>query len=112
METLAAVATLSNLRSSLGTLSPSFSSNVFDYTVTVPTDNSSIQITAVSADSGASITVNGVSVVSNVNSNPISLAFGSISVNVTVIAQNGINTNTYRMNIVRPLCNILVIDFD
>ncbi|HMZ65420.1 MAG TPA: cadherin-like beta sandwich domain-containing protein, partial [Leptospiraceae bacterium] len=59
---------LTNLVPSTGTLSPSFSSTVFNYTMSVGNSVSSIQFTPTSSDTTARITINGATVSSGASS--------------------------------------------
>lgn len=75
--------TLTSLIPSTGTLSPSFSSTVYSYTMTVGSSVSSIQFTPTASDSSVSISINGISVSSGSASSAVSLTSGANTVTVT-----------------------------
>ena len=95
-------AALSNLKLSSGTLSPAFAYTTNSYTAGVATAVNSITVTPTTADTNATITVNGTDVASKEASAPINLAFGSNTITVIVTAQNGFTTNTYTVTVTRP----------
>jgi hypothetical protein len=92
---------LSSLSMSAGALVPSFASGTTNYTISVPYTTSSTTVTPTVADGTAGVKVNGVSVASGSPSGPISLAVGSNTVNVVVLAQDGATTVTYAVLITR-----------
>lgn len=73
-------ADLASLSVSAGTLSPSFSPEVTDYTVNVPNSTASLTVTASSADGGARVSGTGQDLALNVGANEIM---------VSVVAANG-----------------------
>ncbi len=83
-------ATLKSLKISAGTLSPSFSSSVTSYSVTVPYDTTKVLVTAVTNDSKATSSVSGSA----------TMKVGKNTRVVTVTAQNG-STKKYTINITR-----------
>lgn len=84
--------TLSSLVPSAGTLSPSFSSNVTSYRLTLPSNVSSISFTAEKSDYRAS-----VQVPSSISVNPGE----TVSVNIIVTAENGTTKTTYNVRVTR-----------
>ncbi len=87
---------LTSLVPSTGALSPSFSSTVYSYTMTVGSSVSSIQFTPTASDSSVSISINGTSVSSGTASSAVSLTSGTNTVTVTV----GVSV-TYTITITR-----------
>lgn len=84
--------TLSSLVPSAGTLSPSFSSNVTSYRLTLPSNVSSVSFTAKKSDYRASVQI------------PSSVTVNSgetVSVNIIVTAENGTTKTTYNVRITR-----------
>ena len=82
-------ANLSGLEISLGTLSPGFTPQDTDYTVTVANRVTSIIVTPTAADSSATIAVNGTAAASGSPSGPILLRVGDNATGVTVTAEDG-----------------------
>ena len=81
---------LSYLSCSNGTLSPSFSSDVLEYSMTVPYEVSSLNLDWSRAHSGSSVSVSGDS----------DLSVGANTVSVVVTAENG-STRTYYIYVTR-----------
>lgn len=81
------VADLSGLTLSSGVLTPAFESAATDYS-SMFVGSASVTVTPTAADSGASITVNGVPVGSGQTSSPIPLPFGSTTITVVVHSAN------------------------
>src|SRR6202000_1595850 len=81
---------LSALRISNGALSPAFAAASTSYTATVSNAISTITLTPASADSLATITVNGVPVASKAVSAPVHLNPGINIINTVVTAEDGI----------------------
>jgi hypothetical protein len=98
-------ATLSNLIVSSGTLNPSFVSGTTAYTVGVTNSVSSLTVTPTANQSQASIYcsngVNGTLVASGNVSEPISLNVGNNTINVLIVAQDGVTTKTYTVTVTR-----------
>lgn len=69
-------AKLQSLVPSAGTLSPAFNSNTYDYTVQVPTTQTTIAFTPIAVDNSSTIKVNGVTVKSGSKSQSIKLDEG------------------------------------
>lgn len=82
-------ATLSALTVSQGTLSPSFSSDVTSYTLSLPSGTTSVDVAATATDENASATGDGT----------IDLTSGSVTVSVVVTAEDGTTTKTYEISI-------------
>jgi sugar lactone lactonase YvrE len=87
-----AIATLSKLTISSGTLSPKFATATTSYTATVTTGT--ITITPTTTDATASVTVNGTAALSG-SASPIALTSGSNTITVLVTAADGVHTDTY-----------------
>ena len=96
-----AVATLSLLTLSSGTLSPSFASGIKVYTSSVANATTSMTVTPTVTDSTAMVTVNGESVASGTVSAVIPLVVGSNTISVLVTAQDGTTTSTYTVTVTR-----------
>ena len=82
---------LSSLKLSQGTLSPSFAYNVVNYTATVSADTASVEVTASTSNAAASI---------QSGTGTVSLKEGSNTVKIVVAAENG-NLATYTITITR-----------
>lgn len=94
--------TLSSLSLSCGTLNPAFSSDTTTYTANVDNSVSSITVTPTSSESHAIIKVNTTTVTSGGTSSAISLTAGTPNeIYVTVTAQDGITSKTYKITILR-----------
>ncbi|HJV46792.1 MAG TPA: VWA domain-containing protein [Bacillota bacterium] len=93
-DTKSSNAFLSNLNLSEGSLNPPFTKSVKDYTVTVQANTTSITETPTVEDTGkATVTVNGVSVVSGGNSSPIDISGSHPVIKTIVTAEDGTQTN-------------------
>ena len=79
-------ANLASLVLSTGTLVPAFAAATTAYTVSVPNATSSLAVTATVAQSEATLTLNGEPLTSGTASNPISLAVGSNTISIVVLA--------------------------
>lgn len=99
------VATLSGLATNVGSLSPAFSSSQTTYTVTgVQNNNAGFKLTPTLSDTKASVKVGQQTVISGTKSLNIELTENvSLTVPVTVIAEDGVTTKTYSVTILRPL---------
>lgn len=93
-------ANLQNIVPSTGSLDPVFSPSATAYSLSVPTNTDSLQLTPTSADPTATITVNGTAVTSGAASAALPLAAGSTTLTVVVTAQNGM-TRIYTVNVTR-----------
>jgi uncharacterized protein YhjY with autotransporter beta-barrel domain len=103
-------AALSGLYLSAGTLSPSFSSGTTSYVASVANSVSSITVTPLTADSSATVTVNGSVITSGSASSAIGLSSGvATSIPVVVTAQDGTTTRSYTLTVTRaeamPIAN-------
>ena len=95
-----AVATLSGLTTSGGSISPGFTSNTSSYTVSVSNGTTSISITPTVTSPNATVTVNGVSATSGSSFGPINLSVGQNVITVVVTAQDG-STFSYTVTVTR-----------
>jgi glucan-binding YG repeat protein len=93
-------AKLKSLVPSIGTLAPAFSSDTYDYAVTVPTTQSTIAFTPTSVDNASTIKVNGVTVASGYKSQNITLDEGDNEVDVVLTTKDG-DSSTYTINVTR-----------
>ena len=84
-------ASLSSLTVSPGELSPAFSPDVTEYSVTVPGDVDRLTISAPAADDGATVSING-------NEN---LQMGENTVTCQVTAEDGETTRTYTLTVTK-----------
>lgn len=92
---------LSNLIVSSGTLNPSFSKEVMDYTLSVSNSVTSVTVTPTADNSNSKLTVNGISIISGQESSPINLNEGENIITISVLAVNGITTKEYTIIITR-----------
>ena len=96
---------LSALAVNKGTLSPAFAVGTTSYTDMVTNGTTSLTVTPTVQDVTATITVNGTKVNSGAASGAITLAVGSNMVSIVVTAQDGVTTQTYTVNVIRPFTN-------
>ena len=82
-------ADLSTLVVSEGSLSPTFNSNILDYTVGVANSVASLTVIPVASDTNARITINGADVSSSIPYGPISLNIGQNQIQILVTAEDG-----------------------
>ncbi len=94
-------ADLSDLELSIGTLSPSFSADVFVYTASVSTATNAVTVTPSLNDEDAAVTVDGTTVASGASSDSLSLEVGANEISVVVTAEDGKATRTYTITITR-----------
>jgi hypothetical protein len=92
---------LSNLLFSAGALSPNFSSDTTNYTVTVPYFSFSAYVTPTASYPGAAITVNGTAVPSGTTSAAMALNVGPNPFTVVCTAQDNGFSKTYTITITR-----------
>ncbi|MCX6874715.1 MAG: immunoglobulin domain-containing protein [Verrucomicrobia bacterium] len=92
-------ANLAGLALGSGKLFPAFSSAITGYTTI--TTATSIAVKPTLADLNAAVRVNGIVVNAGSFSGAIPLTFGPNLVSTVVIAQNGITTKTYSVNVIR-----------
>lgn len=89
-------ANLSGLAPGAGTLAPTFASGTTSYTIALPNATTSYRYTPTSADSGATITVNGTPCVSGAPSQYMLLPTpGDYTHTIVVTAADGSTTKTY-----------------
>ena len=98
-----AVATLSNLALSSGTLAPTFASGTTSYTASVANSVTAITVTPTVADATATVTVNGTAVASGSASGSITLPVGNTTITVVVTAQDGTTNSTYTVVVTRAI---------
>ena len=89
-------ATLSGLILSDGSLSPSFNSTTYAYTVTVANAVTSLTVTPTAADNASTVTVNGADATT-----PVSLTIGSNTITVKVTGSDGVTTKSYTITVTR-----------
>jgi len=96
---------LAALAVSKGILSPVFDAGIVNYKDTVNINTTSINVTPTTDDTQASVTVNGVAVVSGNASAAIPLAVGSNSISIVVTSHDGSSTKTYTIQVTRQSNN-------
>jgi len=94
-------ASLINLTVSQGHLSPAFNGSIMAYADTVSNSVTSITATPTVSDGTATITVNGIPVVSGTPSDALPLAVGNNTITVVVKAQDGVTIDTYTVVVYR-----------
>ncbi len=94
-------ADLGNLSLSSGLLSPGFDSATLNYTAAVGFGTTSIALTPTADNINAQITVNGNITVSGNASNSIALSEGDNIIEVVMLAEDGVTTQTYQVTITR-----------
>lgn len=97
-------ANLTNLKSSVGTITPSFTSAKTSYSIKVNHIVDSIKFTP-TVTSGAAITINGVDVDSGDQSESIALNMGDNAVSIVVTAEDGVTTKSYSVSVGRFFLN-------
>lgn len=85
-----------------GTLSPAFSPDVLSYTVSLPINTASIVAIPATDQPAATVTINGMPVISGVASPAIPLMKGRTVIPVVVTAMDGVTTRRYELTIDRP----------
>lgn len=98
---ISSVSSLVDLILSYGLLTPVFDPAILTYTATFPNKTTSITVMPILTDHNSKVTVNGISIVSGLSSNDITLVSGTNVVNTVVLAQDGITSTTYTIT-----CNI------
>jgi len=96
------IATLSNLTISTGTFTPAFATGTTSYTELVSNATTSVTVTPTVTDATATVTINGTTVASGSASAALPLIVGDNAITTTVTAQDGVTTDTYTINVVRP----------
>ncbi len=95
-------ANLASIGPSVTPLSPTFAATTLSYTLSAPNATSSMTVKPVTSDPGASIKVNGTTVVSGTMSGPIALAEGTQTIiSIVVTAADGTSTKTYTLTVNR-----------
>ncbi len=102
---------LLNLSLSMGTLMPTFSSAIEDYTVNLPAGTDSVSVVPTSLNTMDAIRVNGGMAASGNSSDNLTLGYGSNLLNVTVTSPDGTLTRTYRVNIIRDVPDVVNATF-
>ncbi|BBI36745.1 S-layer homology domain-containing protein [Cohnella abietis] len=92
--------TLSGLILSSGTLSPTFTPLITNYTVMVANSVNSLNVTPVLSSTKATVTINGSAVTSDQPSEAIGLTVGSNVIPIVVTAEDG-TSKTYRVTVTR-----------
>jgi len=93
-------AKLKTLVPSTGTLSPAFTSDNYDYAITVPTTQTTIAFTPTPVDNASTIKVQGVTVTGGNKSQNIKLSEGENVVEIVLTTIEG-ETSTYTVNVTR-----------
>lgn len=104
-------ASLTNIIPSKGTLTPTFNSNKYSYDIELSEEEDSIDLTAIAADSNATITINGENYVSNRLYSLTNLPDGKTQVTIIVTAEDGATKLTYQVNILRNSSNEVITSF-
>ncbi|WP_240417189.1 cadherin-like beta sandwich domain-containing protein [Paenibacillus periandrae] len=99
-QALSTNANLSNLTLSQGSLSPPFAAGTISYTSAVANAVSSIEVTAILADSNATVKLNGSAAASG-SAVTIPLNIGSNTITILVTAQDGTTQKTYTVTVNR-----------
>jgi hypothetical protein len=86
---------------SAGTLTPVFSSDMTTYSTTLAHDISSVTVSPILDDSGASMKVNGIDLPSGQQSMPLSLNVGSNNITIAVTAADGSTSRNYSVAVIR-----------
>ena len=94
-------ADLSDLTLSAGPLDQAFQASQTSYTATVGFLVTVTTVTPTTDDANATVTVNGVAVISGAASDSISLDEGTNTITVVVTAEDGITTKTYTIDVTR-----------
>ena len=106
--TLSTDADLSGLTISAGTL-PAFAAATEGYAVSVGNDVASITLTPTTADTGASVTVDGAAVTSGAASSAIALTAGvAKAIAIVVTAEDGTTTKTYTVTVTRAAASVVL----
>jgi len=92
-------ANLASLDINYGALSPAFDPATTDYTDSVQYDVTSVRVTPVTSDPGATVTVNGTPVASSTRSPAFPLNVGNNT--ISVVVQNGTTAKTYTVVVKR-----------
>jgi hypothetical protein len=90
-------------------LQPAFNPLVTDYKMLVPFSQSQVSVRP-EAENGSLISVDGRNVLSGGVSGAFPLALGSTYVDIKVLAQDGVNSRTYRVEMIRESSGVLKTD--
>jgi hypothetical protein len=104
--TLSNNAALTALGPDAGTLSPLFDPAVTDYDLQLPFDQSEVRLTPASAHPAATVKVNGATVAAGSASEALPVPAAGTEIVVTVTAEDGITTATYRLQANRLAQNL------
>ncbi len=91
-------ASLASLVPGVGSLAPVFDSATLSYTATLPAGTTDLSLTPMVAQTGATVTINGVAVVSGSASAPLHLHGGTNAIMVVVTGSDGTTTKTYTVD--------------
>jgi gliding motility-associated-like protein len=94
-------ATLGSLKTDVGTLTPDFNPDTLSYNVSVDNSTSALAVTPVASDTNATLTVNGMALVSGKTSTPVPLDIGENKITIVVTGQDGITIRSYTINVSR-----------
>ena len=95
-------ADLASLTISAGTLSPTFAAATEGYAVNVGNDVASVMVTPTTADTGATLTIDGTDATSGTASAPIPLTAGvETAIVILVTAEDGSTEKTYTVTVTR-----------
>ena len=94
-------ANLGSLQMSVGTLSPAFAAGTYVYTMSVPYTVTNVVMTPSTADNSATLKVNGTLTTSGSPMTFSNLQVGANLITITVTAQDGVTTHTYRVTVNR-----------
>ena len=97
-------ASLASLAITGGSFAPSFDTGRFHYFLS--TSDSSVRVTPTTGNSGATMTVAGFSLASGVQSGAFNVTAGTLfSLDIVVVAEDGVTTGTYQVHILRERTN-------
>jgi gliding motility-associated-like protein len=94
-------ANLANLTVNAGTVTPVFATGPTTYVASVSNATTSVTVTPITADGGATVKVNGTTVVSGTASGSIALVVGDNTITTEVTAGDGVTIGTYTLTVTR-----------
>lgn len=100
---------LSSLSTSVGSLSPSFSSTTYNYNIAIPNDVDGISFTPSLVDSNATLRINGNINKSGKITQPFLIDYGDNYFDLVVLAQDGNTQNTYHIDVNRAYSKIATL---
>ncbi|QHS55839.1 hypothetical protein GWR56_09955 [Mucilaginibacter sp. 14171R-50] len=106
--------TLASLTINKGTLTPAFAPGTKTYTVTVPNIVNELTVTPVASSNTATIAIGATTINASTPSATVSLPFINNPANrirVVVTAADGVNTQTYTLNVTRELSAVTAASF-